>query len=101
MTTAGRSSLRLTAILSLLAAATIFVASCNAGGGHRRDDQGNLIPTARELDPARTFSADTMDAAAKGDSANNTEPLTCFAIGRGSCEEGVGQYESIPRTPAY
>lgn len=88
MTTAGRSSLRLTATLSLIAAAAIFVASCNAGGGHRRDDQGNLIPTARELDPASTFYSDTMEAAAKGDCANNIEPLTCFAY-RGHGYEGA------------
>ncbi len=88
MTIAGRSTLRLPAILSLLAAATIFVASCNAGGGHRRDDQGNLVPTARELDPASTFYSDTLEAAAKGDCANNIEPLTCFAY-RGHGYEGA------------
>jgi TPR repeat protein len=88
MTDAGRAPLRLTATLSLVAAAAIFLAACAAGGGHRRDADGNLVPTAREIDPASTFYSDTVEAAEKGDCAGNIQPLTCFAY-RGHGYEGA------------
>ncbi|MCE9651204.1 MAG: hypothetical protein K8R18_16415 [Parvibaculum sp.] len=88
MTNAGRAQLRLTATLSLVAAVAIFLAACAAGGGHRRDADGNLVPTAREIDPASTFYSDTVEAAEKGDCAGNIQPLTCFAY-RGHGYEGA------------
>ncbi|HEY4343774.1 MAG TPA: hypothetical protein VGN05_05470 [Parvibaculum sp.] len=84
----GRPTVRLAATLSILVVAAMFVASCNAGGGHRRDADGNLVPTAREIDPASTFYSDTVEAAEKGDCANNIQPLTCFAY-RGHGYEGA------------
>lgn len=89
MTTAARPFLRLTATLSLLALAALFLASCNAGGGgHRRDADGNLVPTARELDPASTFYSDIVEQAEKGNCAETLPALTCFSW-RGHGYEGA------------
>lgn len=88
MTIAGRPFLRLGATLSLVAAAAFLLAACGTGGGHRRDADGNLVPTAREMDPAGTFYSDTIEAAEKGDCQDNIQALTCFAY-RGHGYEGA------------
>jgi hypothetical protein len=89
--TTGRPSVRLAATLSILIAAAMFVASCGSGGegARRRDSDGNLIPSARELDPAGTLYSDMVDAADKGDCSPATlSALTCFAY-RGHGYEGA------------
>jgi hypothetical protein len=66
------------------------LSSCGSGGGVRkRDSEGNLVPTERELDPASTLYSDKIDAAEKGDcSADTISVMTCFAY-RGHGYEGA------------
>lgn len=74
----------------LLALGSLMLASCSGGGsGSRRDDAGNRIPSAREIDPAGTQYSDTMDIAANGDCSEETITiLTCYAY-RGHGYEGA------------
>lgn len=67
----------------------LLLAACSAGGGHKRDADGNMIPTARELDPAGTLYAETVADAESGDCGGNTiNVLTCFSY-RGRGYEGA------------
>lgn len=89
MTTASRPYVRLMATMSLVIAATVLLTACNAGGGRKRDADGNLMPTARELDPAGTLYSDTVEEAEKGNcSPESISVLTCFAY-RGHGYEGA------------
>jgi hypothetical protein len=89
MTAKRRPFLRHGAFLLVIAGA-FLVTSCGSGGGVRkRDAEGNLVPTERELDPASTLYSDMIDAADRGDcSAENLSVLTCFAH-RGHGYEGA------------
>ena len=77
-------------IVALLATATLLLAGCGADGeGHRRSDDGTILPTARELDPAGTRYSDTMDAASVGDCSQEVlSVLTCYSY-RGHGYEGA------------
>ncbi len=72
----------------LVTLSSFFLASCG-GGGHRRGDDGSVIPTARELDPASTHYSDTMDMASTGNCSDEViSVLTCYAY-RGHGYEGA------------
>jgi len=81
---------RRSGILALLAAASLLLAGCGAGGeAPRRSAYGKVLPTARELDPAGTRYSDTMDAANSGDcSPEIISVLTCYSY-RGHGYEGA------------
>ena len=81
---------RRSGILALLAATSLALAACGAGGeAHRRSDDGKVLPTARELDPAGTRYSDTMDAANSGNcSPEIISILTCYSY-RGHGYEGA------------
>lgn len=86
MTTNNRRSIMGFVMLATLS--SFFLASCG-GGGHRRGDDGSVIPTARELDPASTHYSDTMDLANAGDCNDEViSVLTCYAY-RGHGYEGA------------
>ncbi|MGV8998022.1 MAG: hypothetical protein ACOH12_13855 [Parvibaculaceae bacterium] len=76
------------AALTLMAGLTL--SACGSGGeAHRRDADGNVMPTARDLDPASTRYSDMMDAAKTGDCSDQTIALlTCYAY-RGHGYEGA------------
>lgn len=90
MTTRLHLTARRSGILALLAAASLALAACGAGGeAHRRSDDGKVLPTARELDPAGTHYSDTMDAANSGNcSPEILSILTCYSY-RGHGYEGA------------
>lgn len=77
-------------IAAMLAAASLLLVGCGMGGeGHRRSDDGKIIPTARELDPAGTHYSDAMDAANSGDCSQEIlSVLTCYSY-RGHGYEGA------------
>ncbi|MDO8288064.1 MAG: hypothetical protein Q7T44_02485 [Parvibaculum sp.] len=76
--------------MSFLIAASLALAACSGGGeARKRDANGNIVPTARDLDPAATRYSDTMDAAKEGDCSDVTlSLLTCYAY-RGHGYEGA------------
>jgi TPR repeat protein len=88
--TTGRPFFRLMTTLTLVVAAAFLLASCGSSGNARkRDSNGNLVPSERELDPAGTLYSDMVDAADKGDCSPATvSALTCFAY-RGHGYEGA------------
>ena len=75
---------------ALAVATGLALSACGMGGeAHRRDADGNVQPTARELDPASTRYSDTMDAAKQGDCSEQVMTrLTCYAY-RGHGYEGA------------
>lgn len=80
---------RLAFIVSLGLGALALGACSDSGEARRRDDSGNLIPTARELDPAGTLYAETVAKSETGDCSPETvNVLTCFAY-RGQGYEGA------------
>lgn len=80
---------RLLGLVTLATLASLALSACGSGGGHRRDDNGNIVPTARELDPAGTLYSDTLDAANAGECSQETiSVLTCYAY-RGHGYEGA------------
>lgn len=87
--TGQHSSSRLLSIVTLVTLASLTLAACSESTSHRRDDNGNIVPTARELDPASTIYSDTLDAASAGDCSQETiSVLTCYAY-RGHGYEGA------------
>lgn len=86
MTTSNRRSRM--GIVMLVTLSSFLLASCGSGG-HRRGDDGSVIPTARELDPASTHYSDTMDMANAGNCNEDViSVLTCYAY-RGHGYEGA------------
>lgn len=85
---ADRTRLMRLAVLTL--AGGLALSACGGGGEvRRRDADGNIMPTARDLDPASTRYSDTMDAAKQGDCSDRTITLlTCYAY-RGHGYEGA------------
>lgn len=82
-------SARLALIVSLGLAALMLGACSDSGEVRRRDESGNLVPTARELDPAGTLYAETVVKSETGDCSPDTvNVLTCFAY-RGQGYEGA------------
>ena len=74
--------------ISLIALTGLMLTAC-ASETHRRDSQGNIVLTARGLDPAGTRYSDTLDIANSGDCSEETITfLTCYAH-RGHGYEGA------------
>lgn len=88
MNIVGHRRARSVAIVSICIGA-LLLAACSAGGGHKRDSAGNMIPTPAELDPAGTLYAETVAQAEAGQCTDNTiSILTCFSY-RGHGYEGA------------
>lgn len=82
-------SARLALVISLGLGALVLGACSDSGEIRRRDESGNLVPTARELDPAGTLYAETVAKSETGDCSPETvNVLTCFAY-RGHGYEGA------------
>jgi hypothetical protein len=76
-------------LLALCLGALLLSGCGSSGEARRRDANGNLVPTARELDPAGTLYAETVANAEGGDCGDETvKVLTCFAY-RGHGYEGA------------
>ena len=86
--TSAATGLMRFAVLTIIAGLTL--SACGDGGeARRRDADGNIVPTARDLDPASTRYSDTMDAVKQGDCSERTVTLlTCYAY-RGHGYEGA------------
>lgn len=80
---------RTTTLIALCLGFVALSACGEMGEARRRDANGNLVPTARELDPAGTLYAETVANAEGGNCAAETvNVLTCFAY-RGHGYEGA------------
>ncbi|MGB5950458.1 MAG: hypothetical protein WBG82_14155 [Parvibaculum sp.] len=79
---------RLAALVSACLA-MLVLGACGGGEARKRDANGNLVPTARELDPAGTLYAETVAQAESGNcEADTINVLTCFSY-RGHGYEGA------------
>lgn len=76
-------------LISLAALVGLTLSACSSGASHQRDSQGNILPSARELDPASTLYSDTMDAANSGNCSQQVvSVLVCYSY-RGHGYEGA------------